>query len=116
MAFWIVRADGAALLRRRPEKGLLGGMVEIPSTEWREGDEWTLEEAVAFAPARVDGWTLLDGTARHVFTHFRLEMRIALGRTTAPPNDAICAARGICPPRTTDRDEEDCGGGARRLT
>ncbi|MFZ3235523.1 MAG: A/G-specific adenine glycosylase, partial [Stellaceae bacterium] len=32
VAFWLTRPDGAVLLRRRPEKGLLGGMIEIPST------------------------------------------------------------------------------------
>ena len=37
IAFWITRPDGACLLRRRPEKGLLGGMIEVPSTEWMEG-------------------------------------------------------------------------------
>src|SRR5579875_1285161 len=36
VAFWITRPDGAVLLRRRPERGLLGGMIEIPSTPWRE--------------------------------------------------------------------------------
>src|SRR5438876_5375270 len=35
VAFWLTRPDGAVLLRRRPEKGLLGGMIEIPSTPWR---------------------------------------------------------------------------------
>ena len=35
-AFWIERADGAVLLRRRPAAGLLGGMMEVPSTDWRE--------------------------------------------------------------------------------
>jgi A/G-specific adenine glycosylase len=34
VAFWIERGDGAVLLRRRPEKGLLGGMMEIPATPW----------------------------------------------------------------------------------
>ncbi|MBI3673627.1 MAG: A/G-specific adenine glycosylase [Rhizobiales bacterium] len=34
VAFWIERADGAVLLRRRPEKGLLGGMMEVPCARW----------------------------------------------------------------------------------
>src|SRR3546814_8305957 len=33
VAFWLVRPDGAVLLRRRPERGLLGGMMEIPRSE-----------------------------------------------------------------------------------
>ena len=34
IAFWVVDGTGAVLLRRRVEKGLLGGMMEVPSTEW----------------------------------------------------------------------------------
>ena len=33
-AFVVLRADGRMLLRRRPEKGLLGGMSEVPGSEW----------------------------------------------------------------------------------
>ena len=33
-AFVAVRADGCVLLRSRPPKGLLGGMTEVPTTEW----------------------------------------------------------------------------------
>ena len=33
-AFVVRRADGFVLLRTRPEKGLLGGMTEVPTTEW----------------------------------------------------------------------------------
>jgi A/G-specific adenine glycosylase len=38
-AFVAVRSDGAVLLRRRPPRGLLGGMAEVP------GSEWTTEDA-----------------------------------------------------------------------
>ena len=39
-AFVAVRADGYILLRTRPEKGLLGGMTEVPTTAWtRDFDE-----------------------------------------------------------------------------
>lgn len=77
VAFWITRPDGAVLLRRRPERGLLGGMIEIPSTRWR-GEPWTLAEAAAAAPTAV-GWSALPGTVRHGFTHFRLELGIVAG-------------------------------------
>ena len=77
MAFWLTRDDGAVLLRRRPEKGLLGGMTEIPSTPWR-GEPWTLGEAIEIAPAAAD-WASLPGTVRHGFTHFRLELTIVAG-------------------------------------
>jgi A/G-specific adenine glycosylase len=77
VAFWLTRADGAVLLRRRPEKGLLGGMTEIPSTPWRS-EPWTLQEAVRIAPIATD-WAPLPGTVRHGFTHFRLELGIMTG-------------------------------------
>jgi A/G-specific adenine glycosylase len=81
VAFWLTRGDGAVLLRRRPEKGLLGGMTEIPSTPWR-GEPWTLEEAAEIAPAAAD-WAALPGTVRHGFTHFRLELAIIAGNGEA---------------------------------
>jgi len=81
-AFWLRRADGAVLLRRRPEQGLLGGMIELPSTEWRAAS-WGEAEALGAAPAVVD-WSLLPGTVQHGFTHFRLELTLFAGTTDAP--------------------------------
>jgi A/G-specific adenine glycosylase len=81
IAFWVVRPDGAVLLRRRPEKGLLGGMMEVPSTLWRE-TPWSEEEAVAAAPVRAK-WRLLAGTVRHTFTHFHLELAVLAGEVRA---------------------------------
>jgi len=78
VAFWLTRPDGAVLLRRRPEKGLLGGMTEIPSTPWR-AEPWIIEEAVRNAPAAAE-WTVLPGLVRHGFTHFVLELTIMTGR------------------------------------
>ncbi len=69
------RDDGAILLRKRPEKGLLGGMDEVPSTAWREG-KLVPETAVAEAP--VPGrWQVMEGLVRHTFTHFHLELVVA---------------------------------------
>jgi A/G-specific adenine glycosylase len=84
VVFWLTRADGAVLLRRRPESGLLGGMIEVPSTPWREA-VWRDEEALTAAPAPVV-WTRLPGTVRHGFTHFPLELAVFAGATDAPPN------------------------------
>jgi A/G-specific adenine glycosylase len=81
VAFWLTRSDGAVLLRRRPEQGLLGGMIEFPSTPWRE-TPWTVAEAVAVAPEAVE-WSALPGTVRHGFTHFRLELAILAGMSAA---------------------------------
>ena len=80
IAFWLTRTDGAVLLRRRPEKGLLGGMMEIPSTPWR-AEPWTLAEADNLAPARVS-WCILPGKVRHGFTHFLLDLAVVAGSGT----------------------------------
>jgi A/G-specific adenine glycosylase len=77
IAFWLTRPDGAVLLRRRPEQGLLGGMIEVPSTPW-QAERWTLSEAVACAPAAA-AWVLLPDAVHHGFTHFRLELGVAAG-------------------------------------
>jgi A/G-specific adenine glycosylase len=83
IVFWLTRGDGAVLLRRRPESGLLGGMIEVPSTPWREA-AWDEAEALESAPARTQ-WTALPGTVQHGFTHFRLDLTILAGATSAPP-------------------------------
>jgi A/G-specific adenine glycosylase len=80
VAFWITRPDGSVLLRRRPEKGLLGGMIEAPSTEWREGPMPTFATAHKAAPLPARGWRALPGTVAHGFTHFRLELAVLSGR------------------------------------
>ena len=77
VAFWLTRKDGAVLLRRRPENGLLGGMTEIPSTPWRAAP-WSIAEAARDAPAAVE-WSPLPGIVRHGFTHFRLELAVVTG-------------------------------------
>ncbi|MBV9522033.1 MAG: A/G-specific adenine glycosylase, partial [Alphaproteobacteria bacterium] len=85
VAFWAVR-DGAVLLRRRPVRGLLGGMMEVPSTAWRL-ESWTEAEARAAAPVAAE-WRLLPGIVRHGFTHFVLELAVLAG-------EAAGAADGI---------------------
>lgn len=72
VAFWAVRGDGAILLRRRPENGLLGGMFEVPSTPWGEAAPPRPLRSAPFAAA----WKPLPGRVRHVFTHFALELEI----------------------------------------
>lgn len=78
VAFWAVGPDGAILLRRRPENGLLGGMMEVPSTEWR-GEPWSIAEARAAAPLAAD-WRALPGEVLHGFTHFRLTLAVLTAR------------------------------------
>ena len=74
VAFLLHRGDGAILLRRRPTEGLLGGMVDLPSTAWTTTPP-DAAAVLAAAPAAA-AWTPLGGTVRHVFTHFALEVRV----------------------------------------
>ena len=78
VAFWAVRRDGSVLLRRRAERGLLGGMMEVPSTPWGP-DSWPLDRARAAAPVAA-AWRPLPGVVRHTFTHFHLELQVLAGR------------------------------------
>lgn len=86
--FWLTRPDGAILLRRRADKGLLGGMMEIPSTPWldvtmRENPQ-ELPHVYTHAPITVthSKWRVLDGQVRHTFTHFHLELSVAAASVT----------------------------------
>lgn len=64
------RVDGALLLERRPDKGLLGGMLGWPGSEWVEN-----EAPKHQAPIRAE-WKTLNGEARHTFTHFHLRLTV----------------------------------------
>jgi A/G-specific adenine glycosylase len=71
-AFIAVRSDGAILLRKRPEKGLLGGMTEVPTTGWTA----RIDGATTDAAAPLPGDWRPAGRIVHVFTHFTLELDI----------------------------------------
>jgi A/G-specific adenine glycosylase len=71
VAFVVLRANGALLVRQRPEKGLLGGMTEVPTSEW--APDFDAETALDHAPLKA-AWRRLPGVVTHTFTHFPLEL------------------------------------------
>ncbi len=75
VAFLLTRTDGAILFRQRPSDGLLGGLHELPSSEWRSAP-LDRDAALEEAPAAVD-WRFHDQPVRHVFTHFTLDLDLA---------------------------------------
>jgi A/G-specific adenine glycosylase len=75
--FWTLDDKGRVLIQRRPEQGLLGGMMEFPSTEWQEASV-EISAAIRGAPVAAK-WRQLPGLVRHSFTHFHLELRVLLG-------------------------------------
>jgi A/G-specific adenine glycosylase len=77
VAFVLVKG-GAVWLRRRPENGLLGGMLEAPSTPWR-AEKWTAGAARRHVPVKAE-WNEVPSGVRHVFTHFALELDVWTAR------------------------------------
>ena len=94
IAFVALREDGSVLLRRRPEAGLLGGMLEVPSTEWGETLP-PLKEALRGAPVRGDWWAV-PGVVTHTFTHFRLEALVYRAVVAADTTLTFWADPGRC--------------------
>jgi A/G-specific adenine glycosylase len=86
-AFVALRADGSILLRKRPDKGLLASMTEVPGSDWVH--EFEAKDGLRAAP-RLKGakWRRVPGVVRHVFTHFPLELAVFVTsvakRTPAP--------------------------------
>jgi A/G-specific adenine glycosylase len=84
--FWLTDQAGNVLLRRRPSSGLLGGMVELPGTSWRE-IRWPETEAMTHAPMSVD-WRPV-GMVRHGFTHFELTIDLFAAQVATIEGDGF---------------------------
>jgi A/G-specific adenine glycosylase len=83
--FVAIRSDGAVLLRERPLQGLLGGMLETPSSPWEESLPYK-QSLRNHAPLEAH-WRKLPGLVEHTFTHFHLELlvyRAEVGPDAAP--------------------------------
>jgi A/G-specific adenine glycosylase len=79
-SFVMTRADRQVLVRTRPEKGLLGGMTEVPSTAWSH--ELTEAQALGQAPLKAR-WRKLPGVVEHGFTHFPLQQTVYVADVAA---------------------------------
>ncbi len=73
---YVIRRGGEVALVRRPPKGLLGGMLALPTSDWS-----------AAPPAPLGGdWRDL-GEIDHTFTHFALTLRVLETEGEAPEAD-----------------------------
>jgi A/G-specific adenine glycosylase len=93
-AFVVTREDGALLVRRRPDKGLLAKMTEVPTTDWVH--DFDTKRALHQAPLPA-AWKKCAGIVKHVFTHFPLELvvyRARVPQKTRPPKGARWIAAG----------------------
>lgn len=70
---WVLRDEqGRVALVRRPDKGLLGGMLGLPTSHWSDAPDATPPVAADWQDA---------GSIDHIFTHFSLTLtvRVATG-------------------------------------
>ena len=98
--FWLMRPDGSVLLRRREEKGLLGGMMEFPSTDWREEDTSVAAAFESFFPnwdEKNSGRILLKTKVRHTFTHFHLELQPVVAKIEKSEQFSLPGAQWVMP-------------------
>lgn len=70
--WWIEDGDARIWLVRRPDKGLLGGMRGLPTSDWSAAPDAT--------PPVAAQWSTLAAPVDHVFTHFSLALAIHVGR------------------------------------
>ncbi len=75
---WWVEISGQVLLVRRPPKGLLGGMLSLPTCDWKG----------AGVPPFPGPWTEV-GVIEHVFTHFSLTLSVQKGQPPAAVATAL---------------------------
>lgn len=83
-AAFVLMRDNAVLLRRRPPKGLLGAMSEVPGTPWT-GARVTAEQLSKDWPLPAD-WRKASNI-EHIFTHFALKLDVYVA--DAPKSFAI---------------------------
>jgi A/G-specific adenine glycosylase len=87
-AAFVVRRGEELLVRTRPEKGLLGGMTEVPGSDWIADNDDKAARDQAPALKGVTRWHRKTGVVTHVFTHFPLELVVYTAevpsRTRAP--------------------------------
>lgn len=70
VVYVVKREDGAWLLERRVNKGLLGGMLGWPGSEWSE---------VPYEKPPLDAnWTTSHSIVHHIFTHFHLYLTVKI--------------------------------------
>jgi A/G-specific adenine glycosylase len=87
-AAFVVTRGAEVLVRTRPSKGLLGGMTEVPTSDWIAGQDDARACKQAPMLAGLAPWRRRLGVVTHVFTHFPLELVVYISqvpaRTRAP--------------------------------
>lgn len=87
-AAFVVKRGDELLVRTRPDKGLLGGMTEVPGSDWLAGQDDATAKRQAPELRGVSRWQRKVGVVTHVFTHFPLELVVYTAHVparTRPP-------------------------------
>jgi len=75
--YWITNEEGEVLIHKRPEKGLLGGMMALPTSEWKNDIKYAAVDTLSFlSDSFLSDNVVEDYKAHieHVFTHFHLTL------------------------------------------
>jgi A/G-specific adenine glycosylase len=76
---FLIVSDEGFIVERRPDKGLLGGMLGLPHLDWRD-EVWADSEVVN--QLLIGAGPEIIGRYDHVFTHFKLTQDVWLQRLT----------------------------------
>lgn len=71
-AVFVAKDGEAVLIETRPDKGLLGGMIGLPGTDWLSTP---IDAPLCAAPLKAK-WGEIEGEVKHVFTHFELRLTV----------------------------------------
>jgi len=88
-AFVVTRGD-ELLVRSRPEKGLLGGMTEVPGSDWLAAQDDGAARKQAPVLKGASRWRRKTGVVSHVFTHFPLELVVYTAKVPARTRAPEC--------------------------
>tara|TARA_B100000686_G_scaffold217528_1_gene224607 strand:+ start:1334 stop:2092 length:759 start_codon:yes stop_codon:yes gene_type:complete len=84
-AVFVVRhPNGAILLKKRPDHGLLGGMTEVITSEWLQKPIKS-NEIESHAPISNARWHPLKAKVQHTFSHFKLELKVYTTKSRNQP-------------------------------
>lgn len=86
LAYVAIRDDGAVLVETRPPRGLLGGTLGFPGSDWSDDP--------SPAPPMAADWDRAGAGVRHTFTHFHLELTVMVARV---PVSAVPERGGFDP-------------------
>ncbi len=75
--YWITNHNNHVLFHKRPDKGLLGGMMALPTSSWETQDKPLSRPAIT---SNLEITPFKNEAIEHVFTHFDLQLSLKTGQ------------------------------------